>query len=1358
MCKTAVVNSNLVNLPLANFHPAIQSWFEKNLGEATEPQALSWPHIQAGKHTLVSAPTGLGKTLAGFLAGIDLLVKKSQQDLLHSQIKVLYISPLKALSHDIEKNLQAPLEGIDAELNASGNMGHGIRVGVRTGDTPQQDRMQAKKHPPHIYVTTPESFYVMLTSEGGRNMLSGVEVLIVDEIHALIQNKRGAHLALSMERLEHWVKQNGVQTLQRIGLSATQKPIEEVARFLVGARLVKDNVAQCEIIHVGHKRKMDLSVQMPNAPLEAVMSNEVWGDIYDKMQSQIEAHKTTLVFVNTRRSSERISKALEERLGSDVVMAHHGSLSRETRLLAEQKLKSGELRVLVATASLELGIDVGHVDLVIQVGSPRSIATFLQRVGRSGHHKLGLPKGILYPSTRDDLLETAALLYGIEQGMLEQCKVYDAPIDVLSQQLIAMIAANDVPWNKDELYQTITQAWPYRRLEKKTFDEVITMLVEGFTTHRGRRAAHLFYDSVSNTLKPRRGARLYAITCGGTIPEMGEYTVIAEPDGIKVGTVHEDFAVESMAGDIFQLGNTSWKIIRVMPGKMHVQDAKGQTPTIPFWLGEAPGRSDALSLAVSEYLKRAEHVLVLHDAQAREQALSTWIASQMMGGDTAAQLAGYLHLGFCTLGVLPRQDHLVAERFFDEAGNMHLVIHTRMGARTNRAFGLSLRKRFCASFNFELQAAANDDAVILSLGPTHSFGVEEPFSYLRSNTVRDVLIQAMLDAPIWGVRWRWAATIALAIPRMRGGKKTGAPLLRMMSEDLLAVVFPDAQACLENVVGKREVPNHPLVNQAITDCLEEAMDLPQLEAMLLGIHEGRIKTLGKDLTEPSVFAAEILNAKPYAFLDDAPLEERRTQAVLMRRTIDPKDASELGRLDPAAITAVCQETWPLIRDKDELQDALGIVGFFTAKEAEPHKEWMQQLLQEGRAIKKDKNCFVIERKGDGIKELLRSRMGSVGPKTEQELAADFGCSPSDIILELLALQQEGLVLKGKYREHVKEDEWCDRRILARIHRRTLETLRKEIEPCTLGEFKTFLFSWQHAEPDKMRGMEGLLHVIEQLEGFPIAAGAWERDIFPRRIEEYDPKWLDALCYSGQVVWHRAITSNINTAQDTIRTTPIYFSLRKNKDVWSVQHKDEAEISGEAEVVRNILEQKGAMFFDDLLKHAAMPRAFLERALRVLVARGVVVSDSFSGLRSLLSGGDSTYRSSWMKPKPFTNAGRWSLVDRIPTEQPLDRETQDMKVQFIAKKLLSRWGIVSRKMIEAERLPRPGLEVKWRELLVCFRRMEARGEIRGGRFVTVFVGEQYALPEAVTLLREIRRKKETRVLPPVFASDPLSIVG
>ena len=1424
--------------PLQLFHPAVAAWFRGTFAAPSEAQRAAWPAIKAASHTLIAAPTGSGKTLAAFLCAIDELVREAETGSLPDQTRVVYVSPLKALSNDIERNLQAPLRGVREFLGADVPE---IRVGLRTGDTPASARTAMIRRPPHIVVTTPESLYLLLTSAGGRALLATTRTAIVDEIHAVLGAKRGAHLALSLERLDALT----AAPVTRIGLSATQRPIKTAAAFLTGCGAgdgggATDHLPECRIVDTGHRRAMDVGLELPGSPLEAVMANEVWDELYQRLTELILEHRTTLVFVNNRRLSERMSHALGATLGEEQVAAHHGSLSRERRLDAEQRLKSGALRVIVATASLELGIDIGEVDLVCQFGSPRSIMAFLQRVGRSGHHLSGTPKGRLFPLSRDELVESAALLAAAQQGELDRIVVPEQPLDVLAQQIVAEVSARE--WAAADLFAACRRAWPYRTLRREQFDAVVTMLAEGFSTARGRRAAYLHHDVIGGRLRGRRGAGLAALTNGGAIPDNFDYQVRADPQDLFVGTVHEDFAVESVPGDIFLLGNTPWQILKVETGVVRVADAAGRSPTLPFWLGEAPGRSNELSRAVSALRSRIRGLIEAAGAPAAVEWLVREVGLEAAAAD---QLVVYLHAGLNALGTMPTHDTAVMERFFDEAGDMHLVIHSPRGSRLNRAWGLALRKRFCRNFNFELQAAANEDALVLSLGQTHSFPLADVWRYLNKNTVREVLIQALLDAPVFQTRWRWNATCALAILRQRGGKRVPPYLQRMQSEDLLSLVFPDQLACLENITGEREIPDHPLVNQAIADCLHEAMDIEQLEALQAAIGSGGIELVARDLREPSPFAEEIINARPYAFLDDAPLEERRTQAIRNRRWTTPEEAREFGALDAAAIARVREEALPRVTDADELHDALDLLTFIDEDDGirAGWGELLHTLIAHGRATRVrvagtattrwiaaerlplwqalfDTLCpdpplalppVLTERawrRDEALREVVRGRMEAAGPVSSATLARQIGVTGADIETALLALETEGAVLRGEFTGSGGE-EWCERRLLARIHRYTISRLRREIEPLAFDDFVRFLFVWQSVPPltaagrgGAARGPEALLALVHQLAGYEAAAAAWEEWILPARLPDYDPAWLDLLCAGGEVAWARLrpparVAAGAHTGP--LASSPIALAAREEMALWRGAAAGRAasealQLSATAAAVHACLTRGGALFRDEIQRSANLLPSQVDGALAELAAAGVVTCDSFAGLRALIrpaqrgageqrrearlrragaslagvragprfgaAGGGAAAPASGRRagagngastaPRRLHRSGRWSLLaepDAPPDGMP------DADVERVAMKLLERYGVVFRRLLERETLA-----PTWGELVAVYRRLEARGLIRGGYFVSGVGGEQFALAEAIASMRAVRRapaKGELRVL---SAVDPAASAG
>ncbi|HLB61528.1 MAG TPA: DEAD/DEAH box helicase [Actinomycetota bacterium] len=1369
---------------LEGFHPAVRAWFARRFPDGpTEPQALGWARISEGRHTLIAAPTGSGKTLASFLVCIDRLYRTAEASVpVETGPQVVYVSPLKALAVDVHENLELPLREIRAVAEELGSTAPELRVSLRTGDTAASERAAMLRRPPNFLITTPESLYLMVTAERSRRMLGWVETVIVDEIHAVAGNKRGSHLALTLERLGGLCDRQP----QRIGLSATQRPIETIARLLVGAaadRSESDGSPRCSVVDVGHRRPLHMSLELPDQEPGAVTSAEQMAEILDRIAKHVADHRTTLVFVNTRRMAERVAHQLGERLGEERVAAHHGSLSRERRQRVERRLRAGELSALVATASLELGIDIGPVELVCQIGSPRSFATFLQRVGRSNHTRTGTPRGILYPTTRDELVECAALLRGVRAGRLDAVHPPRAPLDILAQQIVAEVAAEE--WSEDEVFELVRRASPFAELSREDFDDVVEMVSDGIVTGRGRRAAYVHRDRVNGRLRGRRGARTAALTSGGAIPDVGDYRVVAEPEDTFVGTVNEDWAIESMAGDIFLLGTTSWQIRRIEPGTVRVIDARGAPPSVPFWLGEAPARTEELSEEVSALRAAVEQRLRAGGPEDARRWLEAECGIDRVAADT---VVGYLSAGLAALGVLPTRETLVIERFFDESGGMQLVVHAPFGGRVNRALGLALRKRFCVTFDFELQAAASDDAVLLSLGPQHSFPLERVPRFLASKSVEDVVRQAVLVSPMFAARWRWNLNRSLAVLRMRGGRKNPPPIQRMEADDLMAAVFPRLVNCQENVTGPVEIPDHPLVRQTMDDCLHEAMDADALRELVRGIESGDVRVVVVDTTEPSLLAHEILNGRPFTFLDDAPLEERRSRAVQLRRGL-PVEARELGRLDPEAIARVVDEVRPEPRDADEMHDFLMTV--IACPPADRWRAWHRELVEQGRAVtvgtEGGQRWASVERReavetlfpGAGVvpdlrppvrvsvdrdaaaAEMLRGHLEFRGPSTLEELAEATGLPPGDVGIALSRLEGEGFAFRGRFRVPDGPEEFCARRLLTRIHAYTQQRLRRGIEPVSAQDFMRFLLRWQHVAPGTHReGRLGVLAAIEQLEGFEIAAGEWEASILPARIEGYRSEWLDDLCLLGDVTWGRLSVRNgtddrpRRSGQTPSRSTPVTLAVRDDLP-WLLQsargdeHPPEPG-PGRTRDVLEALRSSGALFQTDIVTLTRRLPMEVEEALWDGVARGLVTADGFQAVRSLLfhrqarSGKRRLLRGA---PRQ-RGAGRWALLPQVrATDDP------DELAEAVAEQLLARWGVVFREV-----LVREPLAVPWREVLWALRRMEARGTIRGGRFVGGFAGEQFALPEAVDDLRKVRKQPRSGETVRLSAADPLNLVG
>jgi ATP-dependent helicase Lhr and Lhr-like helicase len=1368
---------------LDRFHPAVRVWFERRFPDGpTEAQVGGWPAIVAGRHTLVCAPTGSGKTLAGFLAAIDALYRAHEAgEAIEGITRVVYLSPLKALAVDVHTNLEQPLAEIAEVARELGYEPAPISVAVRTGDSTSWERQLMIRRPPNLLVTTPESLYLYLTAERSRVTLAEVQTVIVDEIHALARDKRGSHLTLSLERLQAVTRRLPV----RVGLSATVKPVETVARLLVGA-----DEPLPTVVDSGHWRHLEASLELPDAELEAAISGDQFNEILDRIAAHVGNHRTTLVFVNTRKLSEWVAHQLGERLGQDQVAAHHGSLSRERRQRVENRLRAGDLRALVATASLELGIDVGPVELVCQIGSPHSIATFLQRVGRANHQRTGIPRGIMYPTTRDELVECAALLAAVRQGRLDALHPPEQPLDILAQQIVAEAAARgDDGVNEDELFGLVSRAWPYRRLTREEFEEIVDLVSAGIETGRGRRMAYLHRDRVNGRLRGRRGARLASLTSGGAIPETGDYRVLMEPGDVFVGTVNEDFAIESSQGDVFLLGTHPWQVVQVTNGVMRVRDATGKHPTIPFWLGEAPGRTDELSEEVSRLRSAVAERL---DAGGREAAVT--LVREVSGVDVvaAALVVDYLRTGRAELGgVLPTHDDIVFERFFDQTGGMQLIVHAPLGARINRALGLGLRKKFCLTFDFELQAAASNDAVLLSLGPQHSFPLEDVPAFLRSHNVQDAVSQAVLRSPMFIARWRWNLNRSLAVLRHKGGRLNPFNIQRMEAADLMAAVFPSLAACQDNApAGPIEIPEHPLVRETLADCLSEAMDIDGLRTLLRRFEEGSVRLHFVDTVEPSVFAHEILGGAPFTYLDeDTEIGERRSRAVPLRRGL-PVEPRELGRLDPEAIERVRAEATPDVRDADELHDLL-----LSLVAARPRPGWaghFETLASGGRAFevhvrgRSDIFWAATERRAEidalfpgarfvpdhpppralvavpdaaaadqAAVTLMRGHLDVSGPVTRDELAAATGLSPATVAISLETLRADGFAVSGRFAPERPSEQWCARRLLARIHGYTRERRRAQVRPISQEEWQGFLQYWWHATPaTRLHGGAGLAEVIEQLQGFEWPAGEWER-IFAERVESYRPEWLDELCLSGEVVWGRlsvlepAVDSDDETnsappgrsSKTPSRRTPITFMLRRDLP-WLLQaHRGPLApaqpTAGPGREVLDALHRHGALFHRELQTITNSRAADVEEGLWDGVARGLISADGFNAVRSLLNARTRIAQRQRPYPRPGSRArrgtwrqgaeGRWTL---LPAAEPID--DIDELAETVAGQLLLRWGVVFRDVYLKERLAVP-----WREILWALRRLEARGLIRGGHFVTGVTGEQFADETTAPLLRARR---------------------
>lgn len=1385
---------------MQSFHPIVEKWFNQKFDSPTPPQKEGWPIIQANKNVLIAAPTGSGKTLTAFLVCIDTLVRQALSGHIEDVTQVVYVSPLKALSNDVKRNLETPLAEIGAVAKEMGYDLPPITVLVRTGDTPQYQRQKMLKSPPHILVTTPESLYLLLTSAKSQNILKTVETVIVDEIHALVRDKRGSHFSISLERLEN----HCTKRLTRIGLSATQKPIEEVAKFLVGFE--NGNSRECEIVNSGHQRDLDVEIAIPKSEVSAVCSYEQWDEVYEQIKELIESHRSTVVFVNTRKMAERVGLHLGKQLGEDVIMSHHGSLSKEKRLDAEEKLKTGQLKAIIATASLELGIDIGYVDLVIQVGSPNSIATFLQRVGRSGHAVGALPKGRLFALTRDELLEAQALLMCIQNGELDALEIPCNATDILAQQIVAMVAAKE-EWKEGELFELIKTSYSYHTLTKELFDKVVEMLDEGYAENR-KKYAYIQYDAINKVIKAKKHARLSAIMSGGAIPEHPLYRVINIDDGTFIGTIDEEFAVESSAGYVFQLGNNSWQLVNVRGTDVQVRDAHGAPPDIPFWFGEAPGRTVELSEAVSDLRETIGNLIELqendpingmeslkeiadHSPKAYQPAMDflKTISKNEWGN---IQIIHYIAVQKSSIGFVPTKSKIVYERFFDQTGGMQLVVHSPFGMRINKAWGLALRKSFCRSFDFELQAVADNNGVLLSMGNNQSFPIQQLFKFLKTDNVYGLLEQAILQVPIFKTRWQWNATRSLAVLRMNAGKKVPPALQRFRGDDLLTSIFPDATQCFEHITGDIELPNHPLAEQTMHDCMQEVMDLERLKVIVGKIENGEIELIAKETREPSPFCYSLINANPYAFLDDAEVAERRTRALHQRRSFSLDTFNELTKLDDEAIKVVREQAFPTIRDENELHEALYNFILYPAKWAKEWEGWFKKLVIENRAfsISVEGELFwaATERlmlvkalypenkyalfdvlpdklkveweSVDARKKLLLGHLEVRPIVTAKDLAFDLRISEEMVTTTLLAIEANGDVIRGYFSDDI-EEQWCHRRLLQRIHKLTLEGLRKQVKPVSVQQYMHFLMDFHGlTKASKREDVNGVATTLAQLEGFETAAGEWENEILPARIKQYNSNWLDTLCMQGKFTWARLhkmqrdenakrLVSGMN------RVVPIAFMSRGNMP-YLVEHEDinEEELEHKSATIYKLLKGGGAQFAPDIENITGLFTSQIEESLGDLVRVGLVNADSFAAIRPFVSEKQKREQKRkrgmhgrFIEEPNYTNGGRWAVFPG-----PIREVSEEDKIAYWAGLLLRRYGVVFRDLLSRE-----SAAPYWGDLVYWFRTLEARGEVRGGRFISGVSGEQFALPEVVPHLRTFRETKEEDWVV-ISVADPLNLIG
>ena len=1376
---------------LDDFHPAVRAWFERRFDAPSRAQELGWPVIGAaidpsGFDVLLCAPTGSGKTLAAFMWAINGLVIDAARDALRDEVSVLYVSPLKALANDIRLNLEEPLHGVRDAGAESGLDLSRIRAGLRTGDTSASERTAMLRRPPHILVTTPESLFILLTSPKFREKLAGVRHVIVDELHALAGNKRGAHLALTLERLERFVTSRGNARPNRIGLSATLNPIEKLAGFLAGYEVTRDGARSPRPIKIvradDRVREMDLQVIAPGPELGPLATHPHWEAMYDEVARLIGEHRTTLVFTLSRRHAERVALNLQKRLGTDAVMAHHGSLARSERLIAEQRLKRGELKAIVATASLELGIDVGAVELVCQLDTPKSISAAIQRIGRSGHSLGATPKGRFFALTTDDLLECGAAVRAIRRGHLDEVEIPMGCVDIAAQQIVA-IAAEEDEISEADLLRVLRSAYNFGDLDAAKLRHLLEQLAAELPERVMGAAPKIFFDRVNARVRPRRSARLSAITSGGTIPEAGNYDVVIESEGRKVGDVEEDFAQESSRGDVFSLGSMPWQIQRSSRGRLMVEPAPGMAPTLPFWLTEAGGRSPAMSAEISDLRHEIWNRLE------RNESAEEWLMDECAMSERAAtQAADYVRRGVEALGAIPDDKTVVVERFFDGLGGTQIVIHTPFGIRLNRGLGLAIRKRLCQSFDFEIQASAIDDGVLLALNSRHSFPLDTLFSMLKARNARDVLIQAVLAAPMFEVRFRHVATRALAVMRSSRGKKVPAWIQRLRSQELLSSIFPGQQACFENRPGAIELPDHFVIQETIRECLEESTDLPRTIQLLEGIESSAIRTVAVDAIAPSVFAHRLLLAWDYSFLDDGERANRRSRTVTMNRgmaedVFRKEDLSDL--LSAEAVDAVVAEVTGRTagrkpRSRDESYELIRAHGSLTLAEVEERvgegaRAMLAELDTEGRIarvslagesveriiVSEDKQIFAAAYDGGpndeaARAELVRRALKTSGPTTADEVATRLSIKMSAVEQSLAALEGQGAIFRGHF---TRSDtiQWCDRYNLERIHRMTLARVRAEIEPCADHEYAAFRLRWMHVGGTELPAdQSGVATVLDQLSGIAATPEIWEHAILPARIAGYRPEMLDLVCMSGQMKWVAVPGESVEGAHPASVPSRITFVARKAS--LFVPHEVQAVEDAKQQAVLEALGAAGAQYLDEVAERANVSERDALSALWRMAAQGRVSNDNFAPLRMFADDRGAERALESVARRVTTRhdaavrarlksslAGRWSLM-RAGDDAGDARE--------LALKLLERHGILAREMLGIE-----STHISWSEIAFELRRLEYGGAIRRGWFVRSLSGEQYALPEAVEMLHAARSLIPAREKPVALSAiDPANPYG
>ncbi|HEX6574468.1 MAG TPA: DEAD/DEAH box helicase [Gemmatimonadaceae bacterium] len=1395
------------------FHPLVRKWFAETLGKPSEPQRKGWPAIASGSHTLILAPTGTGKTLAAFLWELNSLIVEGMKQPLANGVHLLYISPLKALNNDIQRNLETPLAELRRRFEKEGKAFPEIRVAVRTGDTPASARARMLRKSPHILITTPESLNIMLTSIRGRGMFHSTRAVIIDEIHAIAGTKRGAHLALTLERLEAVTSQSP----QRIGLSATQRPLDEVARYLGGCDNTVGNepeFRQVTVVDCGLTKKMEISIQSPVPDLGNV-GGSVWPAVAPLVLDHIKANRTTLVFVNNRAQAEKIAARVNALNEEEIAQPYHGSLSRERRHMLEERLKAGALRALVTTSSLELGIDVGSVDLVVQLQSPKRVAAGLQRIGRAGH-TLGVPStGILVPTFRDDAMEIAAIVAAMRNGEVEPTRVVQNALDVLAQVIVAAASVDD--WTASDLFDLARRAYPYHRLSRSAFDEVLAMLSGKYPSDvAGELEPRVTWDRVTDRVTGDRAARMTAVISGGTIPDRGLYTVNL-PDRTRLGELDEEFVHESRVGDVFQLGSTTWRIAAIEHDRVIVNPAPGMAARMPFWHGEYGARSLDLSHRVGELRKELA------------EGATPQFLEKKYGCDsaTANSLTQYVGAQRAATGIVPDEKNIVMEHFRDETGSVRIVIHAAFGGRVNAPWGMALAQRAREAIGgTDVQVQTTDDGVMLRMP---DLGAPVPVAALlglSSREAEQLVMEEVGSTSLFGARFRMNAARALLLPRGNPRRRMPLWLQRLKALDLLQTV--------------QQFPSFPILVETYRDVLQDAFDMDGLKFVLDEIEKGAIGVHVVKTEVPSPFAASLQFGfvMDWLYGDDTPRAEQRAALLSIDRSLlGEVMGDEAG--DDITIDAIRQIVAERsgyapkrrARSVDELAHLLDRAGDLTADElaarvatdeegvrGNPFRELVESsrvvtvplgpdnepryILTE--AFPRYLSAFGEEKLGSvkvpsvfreaamtagaARREILARLVALSGPVTVREIYNRYGWDERWIEMRLTEWQRTGKLVRGRFRPEITDPEWCSRRIAEGGRRRALAALRKQIEAVDLPVYAELVQRWQHLDSrDALRGADGVATALRQLHGISRPAKAWERDYLRSRISDYDPSWLSPILATGETVW--AGESNPDSKAGGTLLARIRFFQRGTGALWLGNEPADsvsASLSEDAKAALDIIDKEGAPFTTDIEALSGMSSLAVKESLRELVAAGLITNDTAEALREVVrwrpllpkNEPDPTrwlpadYTPSpnrrivqrrpnlrrlpkWRRPdRPggITSnwGGRWSRVHRLGVLGRI--ATEEERSRQIARYWLDRYGIVSREVWRRER-PLVG----WRSIYHELKRLEFRGEARRGYFVKGLSGAQFATPSAVEMLRAIANEDgSTKPFVIMAASDPANV--